>query len=161
MQLSLAGNTKGVSLERLSTAQPTGDDANWHPAAVTAGYATPGYVNSQQLNLQETAVGEVSLHPAVVSPDNDGMDDLAVITCRLPAPGYIGNITIFDAQGRPVRQLLQNGVLGNRNNIIWDGLGENKQQLPVGIYIVFTEVFDGQGHVKRWKLPVVVARRLN
>jgi hypothetical protein len=161
MQLSLAGNTKGVSLERLSTAQPTGDDANWHPAAVTAGYATPGYVNSQQLNLQETAVGEVSLHPAVVSPDNDGMDDLAVITCRLPAPGYIGNITIFDAQGRPVRQLLQNGVLGNRNNIIWDGLGERKQPLPVGIYIVLTEVFDGQGHVKRWKLPVVVARRLN
>ena len=160
MQLSLAGNTKGVSLERLSAAQPASDISNWHPAATTAGDATPGYLNSQQLNLKQAA-GEVSLQPQVFSPDNDGMDDLAVITCQLPEVGYIGNITIFDAQGRPVRQLLQNGVLGNRNNIIWDGLGENKQQLPVGIYIAFTEVFDLQGRVKRWKLPVVVARRLN
>jgi len=160
MQLSLAGNTKGVSLERLSAAQPASDISNWHPAATTAGDATPGYLNSQQLNLKQAA-GEVSLQPQVFSPDNDGMDDLAVITCQLPEVGYIGNITIFDAQGRPVRQLLQNGVLGNRNNIIWDGLGENRQQLPVGIYIAFTEVFDLQGRVKRWKLPVVVARRLN
>jgi hypothetical protein len=160
MQLSLASNTKGVSLERLSAAQPASDVSNWHPAATTAGDATPGYLNSQQLNLKQ-AEGEVSLQPKVFSPDNDGMDDLAVITCQLPEAGYIGNITIFDAQGRPVRQLLQSGVLGNRNNIIWDGLGENKQQLPVGIYIAFTEVFDLQGRVKRWKLPVVVARRLN
>lgn len=160
MQSPLAGDAKGVSLERLSFEQPAGDPGNWHPAALTAGYATPGSANSQQLNLQELP-GEVTVQPAVFSPDNDGVDDVAVVACRLPQSGFVGNITIFDALGRPVRHLLQNGQLGNQGNIIWDGLGEDKQRLPAGVYIIFTEVFDLQGRVKRWKLPVVVARKLN
>jgi len=160
MQSPLAGDAKGVSLERLSFEQTAGDPANWHPAALTAGYATPGSANSQQLNLQELA-GELTVQPPVFSPDNDGVDDVAVVSCRLPQAGFVGNIIIFDALGRPVRRLLQSGQLGNQGNIIWDGLGENKQRLPAGIYIIFTEVFDMQGRVKRWKLPVVVARNLN
>jgi hypothetical protein len=160
MQSPLVGNAKGVSLERLSFQQPAQDKGNWHPAAVTAGYATPGSANSQQLNLQELP-GEVTVQPSVFSPDNDGMDDVAVIACRLPQAGFVGNITIFDAVGRPVRRLLQSGQLGIQGNVIWDGLGENKERLAAGIYIIFTEVFDLQGRVKRWKLPVVVARKLN
>lgn len=160
MQSPLAGNAKGVSLERLSFEQPAAEPANWHPAAVTAGYATPGSPNSQRLNQQELP-GELTVQPPVFSPDNDGMDDVTVITCRLPQAGFIGNITIYDAMGRPVRRLLQSGQLGNRGNIIWNGLGENKERLSAGIYIIFTEVFDLQGRVKRWKLPVVLARKLN
>lgn len=160
MQSPLAGDAKGVSLERLSFEQPASDPGNWHPAAVTAGYGTPGAANSQQLNLQELP-GEVSVQPPVFSPDNDGVDDVAVVTCRLPQAGFVGNITIFDALGRPVRRLLHSGQLSNQGNIIWDGLGENKQRLPAGIYIIFTEVFDLQGRVRRWKLPIVVARNLN
>jgi hypothetical protein len=160
IQSPLAGNTKGVSLERLSFRQPGSDPGNWHPAAITAGGATPGIANSQQLNLRELP-GEVTVQPAVFSPDNDGADDVAVVACRLPEAGFVGNITVFDAQGRPVRRLLQSGLLGNRSDIVWDGLGENKQRLPVGIYIIFTEIFDVQGRTKRWKLPVVVARKLN
>jgi len=159
MQLPLADNAQGVSLERLSFSQSAMDPHNWHAAAATAGYATPGSPNSQQLLLQELP-GDVTVQPALFSPDNDGMDDMAVITCRLPRPGFIGNITVFDAQGRPVRQLLRNSVLGSEDNIIWDGLGENKQLLPVGIYIIFTEIFDLEGRIKRWKLPVAMARRL-
>lgn len=160
MQSALTGDAKGVSLERLSFQQGTLYPGNWHPAAITAGYATPGTANSQQLNLQELP-GEVTVQPPVFSPDNDGMDDVAVIACRLPQAGFVGNITVFDALGRPVRRLLQSGQLGNQGNIIWDGLGENKLRLPVGIYIIFTEIFDLQGRIKRWKLPVVVARKLN
>lgn len=160
MQSPLAGDAKGVSLERLSFEQAAGDPGNWHPAAVTAGYATPGSANSQQLNLQELA-GELTVQPPVFSPDNDGVDDVAVVTCRLPQAGFVGNITIFDALGRPVRRLLQSGQLGNQGRVIWEGLGENKQRLPAGIYIIFTEVFDLQGRVRRWKLPVVMARNLN
>ncbi|GAA0529603.1 lamin tail domain-containing protein [Chitinophaga japonensis] len=160
MQLPLADNAKGVSLERLSFQRPAQDPHNWHAAAATAGHATPGSPNSQQLLLQELP-GEVTVQPALFSPDNDGMEDMAVITCRLPRPGFIGNITVFDAQGRPVRQLLRNSVLGNEDTIIWDGLGENKQLLPVGIYIIFTEIFDLEGRIKRWKLPVALVRRMS
>lgn len=49
MHLSLAGNTRGVSLERLQADGPTQDKYNWHSAAGSAKYATPGRANSQQL----------------------------------------------------------------------------------------------------------------
>lgn len=160
MHFPLAGNTGGVSLERLDMKAPAGDTGNWHDAASTAGYATPGSMNSQQLP-QPRVAGAVTVQPPVFSPDNDGIDDLALITCRMPQGGMVGNIIVFNAQGRPVRRLLQNGLLGsNSNPLVWDGLGENKQALPVGIYIIFTEIFDLQGRVQRWKLPVVMARKL-
>ncbi|WP_298736863.1 lamin tail domain-containing protein [uncultured Chitinophaga sp.] len=160
MQSPLAADAKGVSLERLHFDQPGADPANWHPAAFTAGYATPGSANSQQLTLGELP-GELSVQPPVFSPDNDGVDDVAVLSFRLPRPGSVGNVTIYDALGRPVRRLLQSGQLANQATIIWDGLNDSKQRLPAGIYIIFTEVFDLQGRVKRWKLPLVVARNLN
>lgn len=160
MQFALADNTKGVSLERLDAGMPTQDPHNWHSAASTAGYATPGSVNSQQ--LQTAALpGELTITPEIFSPDNDGKDDVAVISYTLPAPGYVTNITVYDAGGRPVRYLQHNTLLGLKGQMIWDGLGESNKILPKGIYIMFTEMFDLKGQVKRWKLPIVLAKRSN
>jgi hypothetical protein len=38
-------------------------------------------------------------------------------------------------------------------------LREKNQPLVVGVYIVFTEVFNLKGKTKQFKLPVVLARR--
>jgi hypothetical protein len=160
MQFALADNTKGVSLERLDAGMPTQDPHNWHSAASTAGYATPGSVNSQQ--LQVTALpGALNITPEIFSPDNDGKDDVAVISYMLPAPGYVANITVYDAGGRPVRYLQHNTLLATKGQMIWDGLGESNKVLATGIYIVFTEMFDLKGQVKHWKLPIVLAKRMN
>ena len=101
------------------------------------------------------------LTPEVFSPGHDGMDDQVRLSWQLPAPGYMANITIFDVRGQPVRFLARNILLGNTGFLQWDGFGENAVVLPAGIYIFFIEIFDLQGHVKRWKRTVVVARKLN
>jgi hypothetical protein len=160
MQFALADNTKGVSLERLDAGMPAQDPHNWHSAASTAGYATPGSVNSQQLQIA-TLPGALNITPEIFSPDNDGKDDVAVISYILPAPGYVANITVYDAGGRPVRYLQHNTLLEVKGQMIWDGLGESNKVLATGIYIVFTEMFDLKGQVKRWKLPIVLAKRMN
>ena len=160
MQFPLASDLHGISLERLQYNRPSGDGRNWHSAAATAGYATPGWPNSQQWPDTEETMNMV-LSPEVFSPGHDGMDDQVRLSWQLPAPGYMANITIFDVRGQPVRFLARNILLGNTGFLQWDGFGENAVVLPAGIYIFFIEIFDLQGHVKRWKRTVVVARKLN
>jgi hypothetical protein len=160
MQFALADNPSGVSLERLDAGMPTQDPHNWHSAAATAGYATPGSINSQQVQITPLP-GELTVSPEIFSPDNDGINDVAVIRYALPAPGYVVNLTVFDAGGRPVRYLQHNTLLALQGQLIWDGLGEANKLLPTGIYILFTEMFDVKGQVKRWKLPVILAKARN
>jgi hypothetical protein len=154
----LIDNREGVALERIDYNAATQNEANWHSAATSVGYGTPTYKNSQyRLDLQ--VQGEIKLSPEIVSPDNDGLDDFATIDYSFPSPGYVTNITIFDANGRTVRYLQRNALCGIKGNFRWDGLGEKFQKLPVGIYIVFTEVFNLDGKKKQFKNTIVLARK--
>jgi len=154
----LIDNREGVALERIDYNAATQNEENWHSAATSVGYGTPTYKNSQyRLDLQ--VQGEIKLSPEIVSPDNDGLDDFATIEYNFPSPGYVANITIFDANGRTVRYLQRNALCGIKGNFRWDGLGEKFQKLPVGIYVVFTEVFNLDGKKKQFKNTIVLARR--
>ncbi|MFZ1453377.1 MAG: lamin tail domain-containing protein [Ferruginibacter sp.] len=154
----LIDNREGVALERIDYNAPTQSPGNWHSAATSVGYGTPTYKNSQyRLDLQ--VQGEITVTPEIVSPDNDGMDDFATIDYSFPSPGYVANITIFDANGRAVRYLQRNALCGIKGNFRWDGLGERFQKLPVGIYIIFTEVFNLDGKKKQFKNTIVLARK--
>lgn len=156
---ALISNSEGVALERIDPNAATQNKDNWHSAAKDVGYGTPGYQNSQfRLDLQ--VQGDVTAMPEVFSPDNDGTDDFLTITYRFPETGYVMNITVFDASGRPVKALQRNAICSQQGNFRWDGLNDKLQQLPLGPYVIFTEVFNLQGKVKRFKNQVVLARRL-
>jgi hypothetical protein len=98
---ALITNTEGVSLERIDYNAPS-LQPNFHSAATSVGYGTPGYKNSQ-FRIDQQVQGEVTVMPKIFSPDNDGTDDFATIDYNVAEPGYVANITIFDAAGRPVR----------------------------------------------------------
>ncbi len=155
----LINNTEGVALERIDPTANSGDPSNWHSAASSAGYGTPTYRNSEYKQLQDINVSfEVS--PKVFSPDNDGHDDIATIQYKVDAPGYVANLTIFDGAGRPVRLLVQNGTMGISGYWNWDGLDDKGNKLPVGVYIIYGEIFNLQGKKKNFKNVVVLARKL-
>jgi hypothetical protein len=155
---SLITNREGVALERIDYNAPTQSQENWHSAATSVGYGTPTYKNSQY-KINDQLQGEITTTPEIVSPDNDGMDDFATVNYSFPQPGYVANITIFDAAGRVVRNLQRNALCGIRGSFRWDGLGEKNQQIATGIYIIYTEVFNLDGKKKRFKNTMVVARR--
>ena len=155
----LIDNAEGVSLERIDPAGPSQDETNWHSASSTAGYGTPTYKNSQY-KLVQSINATIELSPKVFSPDNDGRDDIATIQYKVTEPGYVANITIFDAAGRPVRNLVRNGTLGLKGYWNWDGLDDKGNKLPVGTYIIFTEIFNLQGKKEKFKNAVVLARKL-
>ncbi len=156
----LIDNDEGVSLERIDPVGASQDENNWHSAASTAGYGTPTYKNSQY-KLLNSINATVEIVPKVFSPDNDGHDDIATIQYAVTEPGYLANITIFDAAGRPIRNLVRNGTLGLKGYWNWDGLDDKGLKLPVGTYVIYTEIFNLQGKKKDFKNAVVLARKLN
>jgi hypothetical protein len=155
----LIHNFEGVSLERIDYNKPSQDPGNWHSASTNTGYGTPGYQNSQFMSgPMPDAV--ISLTPEIFSPDNDGFDDVLTIQYKFPEPGYICNMRIYDINGRPVKYLIHNAVCGLTGYFTWDGLDEKNMKLPVGIYMVISEVFNLNGKTKRFKTGLVLARRL-
>ena len=159
-QFALIADPDGVSLERIDPDGISQEATNWHSAASTAGFGTPTYKNSQYKLLQSINA-TVEVTPKVFSPDNDGRDDIATIQYKTTEPGYVANITIYDANGRPVRNLVKNATLGLQGYWIWDGLDDKKLKLPVGTYILFTEIFNLNGKKEIFKNVVVLARQLN
>jgi hypothetical protein len=155
---ALINNKDGVALERIDYSQPTNEKTNWTSAASEAGFGTPGYQNSQ-FRADLRAQGSFVVEPKLFSPDNDGHDDVAAFKYEMTEPGYMGSITIYDAAGRPVRYLLRNALLGLKSVVNWDGLDENFKKLPVGVYVVFMEIFNLKGKIKKIKNTVTLARK--
>jgi len=159
MHFSLLDDVNGVSLERIRLA---GDSSagNWHSAASSVGYATPGYQNSQYAE-HELASQVFTIDPKIFTPDNDGQKDFTTIRYEAQLNGMVANITIFDAQGREVKRLVKNELLGRNAFFQWDGLDEKSRKVPVGYYILFIELFNGTGQVKAYKETVVVGARFD
>ncbi|MEO9144208.1 MAG: lamin tail domain-containing protein [Ginsengibacter sp.] len=156
-QFALLRNTEGVSLERIDY-DGSSVQSNFHSAATSVGYGTPGYKNSQ-FKMNENVQGEITITPEVFSPDNDGLDDFLTINYRFPSSGYVANITVFDASGRRVRHLQKNSLSGITGYYRWDGLDDKQRKLPQGIYIIYTEVFNTSGKKRSFKNTVVLTRR--
>ena len=157
-QFPLISNVEGVALERIDYDAASQNAANWHSASTSIGYGTPTYKNSQ-FRVDAGPQGEIKIDPEIFSPDNDGRDDVATINYNFPEPGYVTNITIFDAAGRLVKFLQRNALSGIKGYYRWDGLGDKNQKLPVGIYVVYTEIFNLQGKTKKFKNTIVLARK--
>ncbi|MGB0838774.1 MAG: lamin tail domain-containing protein, partial [Chitinophagales bacterium] len=137
----------GVSLERISPQSPSQDADNWHSAAATVCYATPGQENSQSFVSNENQETSFSLQPSTFSPDGDSFDDFLILQYELAEAGYTANITIFDDRGRTVQQLVRNELLANTGSFKWDGLIDGTKKASIGIYIVYIELFNLQGEV--------------
>jgi hypothetical protein len=153
MHFSLLADTRGVSLERLSFEKPGTDANNWHSASKTIGYATPGCPNSQGFSTFETDE-MFRLSPTLISPDDDGIDDFLTISYNLETSGFTGNIRIFNSHGRMVRHLVKSELLGTQGNYFWDGLSDQNQKLPSGVYIVIFDIFSLDGRTHRIKKSV-------
>jgi len=159
LHFGLLDETDGVSLERLDFNRSSLENSNWHSAAESQGYATPGYTNSQ-MNTASLSEDELSISPEVFSPDNDGYEDVVNISYHFDEPGYVANITIFDSDGREIRQLVRNELLGTSGTFSWDGIKENNELANIGIYLIYFEIFDLEGNVKGIKDTCVLGHKL-
>ena len=152
---ALLSSSESVALERIDPLLPTQDKQNWLSASGTAGGGTPGYLNSQ-FKPASRGNEKFQLSSTIFSP---GRDDQLLIRYKNATPGSAGTVRIFDLDGKPVRQLTANALMGSSGHWAWDGLSETKQLLPSGIYIVQVQWFNQQGGTGRWKKAVAIVRR--
>ena len=151
----LLAETKGVALERVSPDISSSDSDNWHSAAAPL-YGTPGFKNSVFIDNDEENA-DVAIYPPVFSPDGDGFDDVTTINLSCFKNDFTAKIIIFDSHGRQIRSLVNCQNIGNQAGFVWNGLDDNSKVSPPGIYVVYVEVFDTQGDVKRYKKAAVIA----
>ncbi|HLP10837.1 MAG TPA: lamin tail domain-containing protein [Flavobacteriales bacterium] len=158
MQFPLLNSVEGVSLERMDFNRATNDAGNWHSAAEQAGFATPGYVNSQ-FNPNTEGDDELSLNTDIFSPDNDGYQDVINFNYEFTETGYVGNATLYDAKGREIRKLLRNELLSAKGTFTWNGINDKNEKSQVGIYVIYFEYFNLSGTVKKIKKSFVLAAK--
>jgi len=144
-QFALLDNNDGVSLERIDPNGPSSKQSNWHSAAESIGFGTPGRINSQY--KPSVSNGEFSLSEEVFSPDNDGFQDILQINYQMPQPDLLGKINIYDDRGRLIRKLFSNELLGTKGTFFWDGVNDNQTKASIGVYVIVFEVFSTDGSV--------------
>lgn len=157
---STLADLNGVSLERLSFDLPTQQTSNWHSAASTVGFATPGYVNSQQL-VEGENTDEVTISHNLISPDGDGQDDFIAIQYDLSEPGGNARIFVYDLSGRLVNRIAENELLSTKSgSFIWDGTDQSRGKAAPGTYVILVEIVrPNNARRKVYKFPCAVVGR--
>ncbi len=157
MHYSLLADNEGISLEKIRPRAASSDRTNWHSAAESAGWGTPGKENSVSSRIIQTD-DRIALSSGRITPDNDGYEDLLVIDLNLEGLGNIVTVTLFDETGSYVRRIAENMLAGNGASIVWDGIAEDGFLVNTGIYIILIELYNDKGKTKSWKKVCTVIR---
>lgn len=158
MHVALLQNPDGVSLERVSFSRGTNEAGNFKSAAAAVGFATPTYKNSQEPNGEESYVRLLS---KTFSPDGDNFQDVLNLDYQVAENTSFATVTIYSDKGRLVKSLMKNQSIGTKGTLTWDGFNDGGQKAAVGMYVVLFDVFDLNGHTKRFKNTCVLAAKLN
>lgn len=144
---------EGVSLERVSQ---TSGSSLWYSASSQSGFATPGYENSQ--NKEKLTRNGISLNPKLFSPNLDGYNDFVEVKVNSDFLGFIVDVSVWNSDGKRVRVLKENCLLGTDSFLIWEGDDDNQNALSSGIYIVLLEGINPNGQTIAFKETCVLSR---
>ncbi len=150
---------RGISLERIHPDLVGGLPSSWSSCTDSRG-GTPGRRNSL---YRDSPPGSASLEglPSIFSPDGDGWEDFCLIRVRSPFSVARMRIRIFDTEGRVVRTLASDIPVGSEGSIAWDGRDDGGRILPVGPYVLVSDVLEEVSNkTERSLAVVVVAKRL-
>jgi hypothetical protein len=145
---------EGVSLERISNSDLSGFQ-NWKSASASVGFASPGYANSNTIDF-ELAGDPLTVEPEIFNPLS-GQPNFTLIHYSFDHSGYVANANVFDSQGRRVKGLANNDILGTKGFYRWDGDRDDGSKASVGSYMVWFEIFNDKGGVHRYQRRIVVA----
>lgn len=139
----LLDDLDGKSLERIDPSGPSSNGSNWHTAAESLGFGTPGRVNSQYYPVLSN--GTFSYNSETVSPDSDGFEDVLQVNYEMNETGYLGTFTIFDDRGREIATVFKSELLAVSGSFKWDGVRDDGTKATIGTYVGLFEAFDVSG----------------
>ncbi len=156
---SLLNNTKGVALERLNKNVSAMLSDNWRSASSLYNYGTPGMENSQQEDVLELT-SNVQIDPEVITPDGDGIDDVASISIAGKYEGSSVKVSIFNQRAIHICDLLENDLIGSFPVIHWDGTDADGSRCPIGPYIIYVEIMTPDNKVITERKELVLSAKV-
>jgi hypothetical protein len=153
MHSPIVGDPEGVSLERISSEISTTDQNNWHSANGSAGFATPGRVNSSA-RPEERVKGSVHVVPEVINPS--AAVTFSQIFYAFDHAGLVANVCVIDLEGRVIKSIASNETIGSQGSFHWNGDRDVGGLARCGYYVVCFQTFSLEGEVKMFRKRVVV-----
>ncbi len=148
-------DVKGVSLERRSAEMVTDAPQNWQSGSGISGYASPGLKNSQSTNIDNEDT--ISLEVTGISPNGDGIDDVLNIYLSFSKAGNTADMDVYAINGRHIKSLSKNLVIGTSDNLKWDGTDSKGEIVTNGYYLIVSKIWNADGYLEIFKNKVVVA----
>jgi hypothetical protein len=145
MHYPLLTDFENKALERISFFGSSLDRNNWNTASGNMNYGTPGYQNSQSIEMETSLDFEV--FPELFTPNNDGKEDNLQIHIKSMGPG-IYSVYIFNLEGQLMNKILDGAYLSKEINLFWNGKKENQQICNSGIYIIQLNFISEEGSKK-------------
>ncbi|GIV32253.1 MAG: hypothetical protein KatS3mg030_555 [Saprospiraceae bacterium] len=85
-----------------------------------------------------------------------------LINYQTDLPGYSAKAHIYDAEGHLVKRLVNNDLLGTNGFFRWDGDTDDGSKAPVGVYIIWLQLFHPtEAKTITEKMVCVLAGRLD
>jgi hypothetical protein len=160
MHFSLLGSNEGIALERIFSAGLSSDRSLWHSASESSGWGTPGAPNSI---VSDPAISEdqIVLSSTRITPDNDGNQDLLIISMIFRGNGNIVTTTVFDENGGFVKKITDNMLAGTEASVIWDCTAADEKLVRSGIYILLITAFDDKGRTQKMEKSLYCRQVIN
>lgn len=144
MHFELLIDKEGVSLERISQEFNLGKPGTFTSAAASVGNATPGLPNSKLMDIP-VSDNWLTMSPEMITPNEDGNNDLAAFVVNSSNLNEQVTIKIFDVEGYLVKDLANNIPIGNSQTFYWDGLDSVGKKVSSGLYLVYASRFGFEG----------------
>lgn len=151
--LSLIRNNEGLSLERITSAVPAVSRENWRTPAF--GLPTPGRKNSVShgIRLDQSFFKP---YPTVFSLSDP--ESFTLINYELSGPDNFFSVSVFDFEGRKIKELVNNMNPGTSGFIRWDGDRSDGRPADPGFYLIVADVYNQAGQNARYRSRVVVVK---
>lgn len=142
----------GHSIEKINPALPSERRDAWTTSGDARG-GTPAQENSVSIPLRTEGT-----FTALPNPFSPRKNELCVLSYQLPYRLAHITVTIFDANGLPVRSLANTRFTSGEGFTAWNGNNDDSEALPSGPYVAVIEAVDtATSATSVQKLLVVVA----
>ena len=96
-------------------------------------------------------IGNLSLAPKTITPNDDGINDEAIIQFSVFKVDKRPKVTLYNLLGEAVKELTCQAKLGRTYTATWDGRDDAGERVPPGIYIfrIYIDADVGNGVVNR------------
>ena len=125
-------DNENISLEKINPFY-LNTESNWTSASFFNNYATPGYENSNFIKAA-LKTNKFEIKNKIVTPNSDGKNDQLIIRYNLSDPGWTTKINVINYSGITLHTIHENGLLGTKGSIHWNGKLKNKSVIKPGIY---------------------------